>query len=123
MGFSLPEDGVIFTIESGELSATAILAGDNAMQHEAGPVIYPTFDEKRVIVAFNKRAYKWRINKLIDHFKERRPWETEDMIIKVCVEELNRKYIVLATEALGEYFIGKGLEVFADTEDEQDDEV
>jgi hypothetical protein len=123
MDISLPEDGVIFELESGELSATVILAGDMAMKHEAGPIIHPTFDEKRVIVAFNQRAYKWRIKKLIEHFEERRPWEDRDTIIKGCVDELNRKYIELATSALGEYFINKGLAGFAETEDNPDDEV
>lgn len=121
MTFSLPDDGVIFELESGELSATVILAGDTAMKHEAGPIIHPTFDKKRVIVAFNARAYKWRINKLLEHFQERRPWEDRDTILKGCVDELNRKYIELTTAALHDYYLQEGLAGFADIDDELDE--
>ena len=119
MGIKLPEDGILFELSSGELSATVILAGNLAMQHDAGPAIHETFDEKRVIVSFNKKAYKWRIKKLIDQFTESRAYEPREVIEQECQNQMMKAYLALTIQALQEHFESKGLEGFG----EQDDDV
>lgn len=118
MGIKLPEDGVLFELNSGELSATVILAGNLAMQHDPGPTIHETFDEKRVIVSFNKKAYKWRVKKLVDHFAESRAYEDREVLEKECQNQLHKSYLAQTIQALQNHFESKGLDGFGEQEDE-----
>lgn len=55
----------LFEFDQGELSASVILVHDDVMGGEPGPVIFPTLEKTRVIVAFSEKVFRARLDRFI----------------------------------------------------------
>jgi hypothetical protein len=66
------ELNVIFELEMGELSAVAMLAHDDVMAGEPGPVVFRTLEDTRVILAFNASVFRARVDRLERHYRRER---------------------------------------------------
>lgn len=106
---SKEDDGVLAEFTSGELSAVVMLADDEAMKGESGPIIWTTMDENRVIVSFNEKAFNWRVQKMFKHFSNKNPEISEEEIMRECRLKLGGKMLEQSGEALDQYFQLKGL--------------
>lgn len=111
-------DNVIADITSGKLSAVIMFAEDEAMKREAGPVIYPTLDETRVVVSFNKKAFNWRVKKMTESLMGRNPEMDYSTAERTSRQRLGAKMMQQASNAVDEYFQAHGLAHLGDSGDE-----
>jgi len=109
MIYNQDEDNVLAEVTSGTLSAVIVLAGDKAMKGEAGPLIWTTLDDNRVVVSFNEKAFNWRVKKMVDHFAMKNPDEDRKAIERECRHRIGNKMLEQSSAALDQYFIAKGL--------------
>lgn len=117
MIYNQDEDNVLAEVQSGTLSAVIVLAGDKAMKGEAGPLIWTTLDDSRVVVSFNEKAFNWRVKKMVEHFTKKNPDEDPNSIERECRNKIGDKMLQQSMDALDQYFIAKGLTHLGEDED------
>jgi len=113
MDFESSEDAhaedIIAELTSGDLTATVILVPDKVMKHHSGPRIWATLDETRVVVSFNRKAFEWRVRRIMEQFRGRYPSESQDVIHELAEQEMRHAMVRVTKDALEDYFIVTGV--------------
>lgn len=63
----------IFEVKSGELAAVGMLVHENIMNGQPGPLVFPTMNKTRVILAFNEQLFQDRATILERRILRERP--------------------------------------------------
>lgn len=109
----------LFEFDQGELSASVILVDDDVMGGEPGPVIFPTLEKTRVIVAFSEKVFRARLDRFIRFELKDCSGVDPDGVRARCEVLMLESMESVARDILGTYFEVLGLDhLGAPVEDE-----
>jgi hypothetical protein len=112
------DPSVLFEVGSGELTALGVFAHESVMDGHPGPLVFPTMDKTRVILAFNERIFRDKVEILARRFIQERPDIDPEAIRRQSEKSLIEVMGKAVEQVLDDYFIVTEVHLLADPMDD-----